>query len=135
MKAADGMVRPLVAVGPRDFARHAGGLMDDFGLTMLPVVDEGGFLGVVTRVDVLRGKEGVTSPLVQQVMSQPVLVATRETPATTLFDAMARYEVLCVPVLDGRYVAGMVTRLSLLQLISRNNQKLHVEADRAVVHS
>jgi hypothetical protein len=68
MKAGDAMIRPLVTVGPRDFARHAGGLMDDFGLAVLPVV-------------------------------------------------------------------GMVTRLSILQLISRNNQNLHVEAGRAAVHS
>lgn len=56
MKAADAMVRPLVTVGPRDFARHAAGLMDDFGLTMLPVADQRVFLGVVTAVDVVRGK-------------------------------------------------------------------------------
>ncbi|SER00945.1 CBS domain-containing protein [Lentzea xinjiangensis] len=134
MKAADAMVRPLVTVGPRDFARHAGGLMDDFGLTMLPVADQGVFLGVVTRTDVARGKEGVQAPLVQQVMSQPVLVATRDTPAATLFDAMTRYEVLCVPVLDDGHIAGVVTRLSVLRLISRNTAQPHVEADRAAVH-
>lgn len=135
MKACDAMIRPLVTVGPRDFARHAGGLMDDFGLAMLPVVDQGVLLGVVTRMDVLRGKEGVRSPYVQQVMSQPVLVATRETPAGTLFDAMVRYEVLCVPVLDEGRVLGMVTRLSVLRLIGRNDRSLHGEAGRAAVHS
>jgi CBS domain-containing protein len=132
MKAGDAMARPLVTVGPRDFARHAGGLMDDFGLTMLPVVDQGVFLGVVTSVDVMRGKEGVPSPYVQQVMSQPVLVATRDTPAETFYDAMSRYEVLCAPVLDDGLVVGMVTRLSLLQAL---NHDLHVEAGRAAVHS
>lgn len=132
MKAGDAMVRPLVTVGPRDFARHAGGLMDDFGLDLLPVVDQGVFLGVVTRVNVMRGKEGVRSPYVQQVMTQPVLVATRDTLAGTFFDARARYEVLCAPVLDDGLVVGVVTRLSLLQAI---NHDLHVEAGRAAVHS
>src|SRR5687767_7666142 len=135
MNVRGAMIRPLVTVGPRDFARHAGGLMDDFGLAMLPVVDQGVFLGVVTRMDVLRGKEGMRSPYVQQVMSQPVLVATRDTPAGTLFDAMVRYEVLCVPLLDDGQVVGMATRLSVLQLIGRNNENLHVEAGRAAVHS
>ncbi|MCP2248046.1 CBS domain-containing protein [Lentzea aerocolonigenes] len=129
MKAADAMVRPLITVGPRDFARHAAGLMDDFGLTMLPVADQRVFLGVVTAVDVLRGKEGVASPHVQDVMSQPVLVATTDTPAAALFDAMSRYEVLSVPVLDEGQVVGVVTRLSLLRLITRN------ETGRAAVHS
>lgn len=129
------MVRPLVTVGPRDFARHAGGLMDDFGLAMLPVVDQGVFLGVVTRMDVVRGKEGVRAPYVQQVMSQPALVVTRDTPAGALFDAMVRYEVVCVPVLDGGQVVGVATRLAILQLIGRANENLHVEAGRAAVHS
>ena len=130
MSVRDAMIRPLVTVGPRDFARHAGGLMDDFGLSMLPVVDEGVFLGVVTRADVMRGKEGVQSPFVQQVMTQPELVATVDTPAAALFDAMSRYEVRCVPVLDDTQVVGVVTWLSVLQLMSRNT-----EAGRAAVHS
>jgi CBS domain-containing protein len=135
MKIEDAVVRPLVTIGPRDFARHAGGLMDDFDLGMLPVVDQNVFLGLVTRVDVVRGKDGVQSPHVQEVMSQPVLVATRDTPMGTLFDSMVRYEVQSAPVLDDGQVVGMVTRLSLLQAISRNNQDLHVEAGRATVHS
>lgn len=135
MRACDAMIRPLVTVGPRDFARHAGGLMDDFGLDVLPVVDRGVFVGVVTRVDVLRGKEGVQSPYVQQVMSQPVLVAARDTPAAAVFDAMARHEVVCAPVLDDGQIVGMVTRLSLLAAITRNNHDLTVEAGRAAVHS
>jgi CBS domain-containing protein len=130
MNVRDAMIRPLVTVGPRDFARHAGGLMDDFGLSMLPVVDEGVFLGVVTRADVLRGKEGPQSPFVQQVMSQPELVASVDTSAAALFDAMSRYEVRCVPVLDDKQVVGMATWLSVLQLMSRNT-----EAGRAAVHS
>ena len=55
MKARDLVARPLITVGPRDFARHAEGLMDDFGLTMLPVVDQGVFLGVVTKTACVRG--------------------------------------------------------------------------------
>ncbi|MET9230107.1 CBS domain-containing protein [Lentzea sp. NPDC003310] len=132
MRADEAVVQPLVTVGPRDFARHAGGLMDDLGLTLLPVSDERVFLGVVTRVDVLRGKEGVRSPYVEQVMTRPVLVAARDTPLTTLFDAMTRHEVLAVPVLDDGQVVGVVTRLSALQAISRT--ALHAGTDRTPVH-
>ncbi|MDT7789959.1 MAG: hypothetical protein QOF58_8378 [Pseudonocardiales bacterium] len=135
MKAGEVMVRPLVTVGPRDFARLAAGLMDDFGFTMLPVADEGVFLGVVTKAGVACGRESVASPRVEQVMSQPVLVATPDTDIETLFGAMAVHEVLCVPVLDGSQVVGMVTRLSILQSISYDDPHLHVEAGRAAHHS
>lgn len=125
MKAADAMVRPLVTVGPRDFARHAEGLMDDFGLTMLPVVDQGVFLGVVTKAGCRRGDED--APKVERVMSQPELTVGPDFDVETLFDAMTRYEVLCVPVLDQRQVIGVVTRLDVLRALSRDDPHLRVD--------
>ncbi len=140
MKAGEVMTRPLVTVGPRDFARLAAGLMDDFGTTMLPVADDSVFLGVVTKTSVLRGCGGVASPRVEQVMSQPILLATLGTDVEALFDAMTVHEVLCVPVLDGQQVVGTVTRQDLLQAISRDDPHLHgvaehLEAGRAAHHS
>lgn len=126
MKTGDVVVKPLVTVGPRDFARHAEGLMDDFGLTMLPVVDERVFLGVVTKEGCLRGKPGVPSPRVEQVMTQPRLTAGLEMDVESLFDAMSVYEVTCVPVLDDGRVVGVVTWLDVLQAISRQDEHLRV---------
>jgi len=79
--------------------------MDDFGLTMLPVVDGNAFLAVVTKAGCRRG-EG-DSPKVEQVMSQPSLTVGPEFDVATLFEAMTRYEVLCVPVLDDGQVIGI----------------------------
>jgi CBS domain-containing protein len=124
MKAADAMIRPLITVGPRDFARHAKGLMDDFGLTMLPVVDENVFLGVVTKAGCRR--VGETAPKVERVMSQPALTVGPEFDVATLYEAMTRYEVLCVPVLDNGQVIGMVTRLDVLRAISHDDPHLRV---------
>jgi CBS domain-containing protein len=124
MKAADAMVRPLVTVGPRDFARHAEGLMDDFGLTMLPVVDGSAFLGVVTRAGCRRGEDEL--PKVERVMSQPALTVGPEFDVATLFEAMTRYEVLCVPVLDDGQVIGVVTRLDVLRALSHDDPHLRV---------
>ncbi|MEU3644876.1 CBS domain-containing protein [Lentzea sp. NPDC034063] len=124
MKAADAMARPLVTVGPRDFARHAEGLMDDFGLTMLPVVDGSVFIAVVTKAGCRRGEGG--SLKVEQVMSQPALTIGPEFDVATLFEAMARYEVLCVPVLDYGQVIGVVTRLDVLRALSHDDPHLRV---------
>lgn len=124
MRAADAMVQPLITVGPRDFARHAEGLMDDFGLTMLPVVDGSFFLGVVTKAGCRRGED--ESPKVERVMSQPALTVGPEFDVATLFEAMTRYEVLCVPVLDDGRVIGMVTRLDVLRAMSHDDPHLRV---------
>ena len=132
MKAGNVVTRPLVTVGPRDFARHAEGLMDDFGLTMLPVVDQGVFLGVVTKTACVRGKEGVPWPHVEQLMSQPKLTAGPEMDAETLFTAMSVYEVLCVPILDHGRVLAMATRRDVLEAISHDDP--HLRAGHAGHH-
>jgi CBS domain-containing protein len=126
MKAGDITLKPLVTVGPRDFARHAEGLMDDFGLTMLPVVDAGGFLGVVTKAGCRRGRPGVESPHVQQVMTQPALTAGLGMDVDDLYNAMTLFEVLDVPVLDDGQVVGVVTRYDVLEAISHTDPHLRV---------
>lgn len=133
MKAGEVATRPLVTVGPRDFARHAAGLMEDFGLTMLPVVDQSAFLGVVTRAACAIGKEGVDSPHVEQLMTQPRLTAGPEMDAETLFTAMSVYEVLCVPILADGQVLGMATRRDVLEAICHDDP--HLRAGHAGHHS
>jgi CBS domain-containing protein len=123
MKAKEVVKRPLVTVGPRDYARHAEGLMDDFGFTMLPVVDEGVFLGVVTKSGCALAKNAAH---VERVMEQPKLTAGPDMDAETLFSAMSLYEVLCVPVLDEGQVIGMVTRRDVLEAISHDDPNLRV---------
>jgi CBS domain-containing protein len=123
MKAKEVVKRPLVTVGPRDYARHAEGLMDDFGFTMLPVVDKGVFLGVVTKSGCALAKN---ASHVERVMEQPKLTAGPDMDAETLFSAMSLYEVLCVPVLDEGQVIGMVTRRDVLEAISHDDPHLRV---------
>ncbi|MFJ8962520.1 HPP family protein [Lentzea sp. NPDC102401] len=125
MKARDLVARPLVTVGPRDFARHAEGLMDDFGLTMLPVVDRGFFCGVVTKAGCRSGEEYARK--VERVMTQPALTIGSDFEAETLFEAMTRYEVICVPVLDQGQVVGMITRLDVLRALSHDDPHLRVD--------
>lgn len=121
MKAGDVMAHPVVTVGPRDFARHAEGLMDDFGLSVLPVADQGVFLGVVTKAACAGA-----SCKVEHVMSQPVLTVGPEMEATTLYDAMTLREVLSVPVLEDGRILGVVTRRDVLQAISHDDPHLRV---------
>ena len=122
MKAADAMIRPLLTVGPQDFARHAEGLMDDSGLTMLPVVDGDVFVGVVTKAGCRR--DGGQAPKVKHVMAQPALTAGPDFDLAALFEAMTRYEAISVPLVqDGRLV-GVVTRLDVLRTLSHDDPHL-----------
>ena len=122
MKAADTMARPLVTVGPRDFARHAEGLMDDFGLAVLPVVDGGFFLGVVTKAGCRHRDD--EAPEVHRVMVQPALAVGPDFDLAALFEAMTRYEVISVPVLEDGRLLGVVTRLDVLRALSHDDPNL-----------
>jgi CBS domain-containing protein len=132
VKAGDVVTRPLVTVGPRDFARHAEGLMEDFGLSALAVVDQGVFLGVVTKAGCGHGRKCVSSPRVEQLMSQPELTAGPEMDAETLFTAMSVHEVTCVPILADRQVLGMATTGDVLEAISREDP--HLRAGHVADH-
>lgn len=130
MKALDAVTRPLVTVGPHDFARHAEGLMDDHGLPLLPVVDGDVFLGVVTKPGCRRAGDAPVK--VERVMSPPTLTVGPDFDVTALFEAMTRYEVLCVPVVDDGRVIGVVTRLDALRAIGHEDP--HLRARHAADH-
>lgn len=124
MKAGDVVSRPLVAVEPLDFVRHADGLMDDHGLTLLPVVDHGVFCGVVTKADCGTARTGRRAPKVCDVMTQPALTAGLEMDAADLYTAMTLYEVLSVPVLHEGHVVGVLTRRDVLEALSHGDPHL-----------
>ncbi|HEX7304687.1 CBS domain-containing protein [Lentzea sp.] len=127
MRAGNVVTRPLVTVGPRDFARHAEGLMDDYGLAVLPVVDQGVFLGIVTKPGCAGGADAVPPLHVEQVMTPPKLTAGAEMDAETLFTAMSFYEVSCVPILRDGQVLGMATTRDVLEAISHDDPHLRAE--------
>jgi CBS domain-containing protein len=121
MKAGNIVVKPLITVGPHDFARHAEGLMDDFGLTMLPVTDQNGFRGVLTKAACRQGKPGVDVPRVADLISQPELTAGLGMDVRDLYDAMTVFDVPAVPVLEDGQVVSMLARRDVRQAISRDN--------------
>ncbi|GLY49859.1 CBS domain-containing protein [Lentzea sp. NBRC 102530] len=126
MKAGDVVTRTAVTVGPLDYARYAEGLMDDHGLTVLPVVDGSGFRGVVTKPACAEAAARYVSPRVQQAVSQPRLTAGPGMDADTLFTAMDLYEVTSVPVLDDGRLLGVVTREDVLHALSHDDPHLRV---------
>ena len=144
MRTRDVMTTEVVTVQPADFARHAAGLLSDHGFTMLPVVDEfGAFLGVVTEEDVLQDRlpvdprflvhgkpvhdRPVAAPTVEQVMSQPPVLATPAMDIAALADIMREQDVRSVPVVDGPRLAGVVTRRDMLRAINRDDEVIESE--------
>lgn len=138
-KAKDIMTAPVHCLQKGMSASEAAALMAGLGISGAPVLDgEGRICGVVSEKDYLRtmGLPGTASfmtvvstclstpgcmvadvrkLLVDDIMSTPPLVASRETPVTELSELLARHSINRLPICDdeGRPV-GIVTRTDLV---------------------
>ena len=138
-KAEDIMTAPVHCLQKGMSASEAAALMAGLGVSGAPVLDgEGRICGVVSEKDYLRkmGLPGTASfmtvvstclstpgclvtdvrkLLVDDIMSSPPLVASRETPVAELSEMLARHSINRLPICDdeGRPV-GVVTRTDLV---------------------
>lgn len=122
----------LITVGPDDRVVHARRLMLDHGIERLPVVEEGGLVGVVAEADLAFGlahfkthvpvnhqKAKLREFLVHQVMvpGPDLVTAAPDTPAKEAAKRMHETGVGCLPLLDDDRLVGMVTRTDLIRLV------------------
>ena len=138
-KAEDIMTAPVHCLHTGMSASEAAALMAGLGISGAPVLDgEGRICGVVSERDYLRkmGLPGtatfmtvvstclstpgcmvtdVRKLLVDDIMSSPPVVASRETPVAELSEMLARHSINRLPICDdaGRPV-GIVTRTDLV---------------------
>jgi CBS domain-containing protein len=116
-RASDVMRTAVPTVAPGDSLARAAGIMDDFAVRELPVLDDGAIVGILARSDL--------DPHVGQLEWTPVRVAMTSPPRTVAPDATIDTVVRTlldgsfngVPVAAGRSLAGMITRRDLLRLL------------------
>jgi CBS domain-containing protein len=161
MNASDIMTTSIVTLTPGNSVRHAARLMLELRVSGLPVVDDGGkVVGMVTEGDLIRRAElgipgirrrawqGAVSPegaardyvrthswRVGDVMSSPVVTVDAATPVSEvamLLDARGIKRVAVTR--DGR-LAGIVSRLDLLQLVASSEPEPIAAGDEAIMRS
>ena len=138
-KAEDIMTAPVHCLQKGMSASEAAALMAGLGVSGAPVLDgEGRICGVVSEKDYLRkmGLPGTASfmtvvstclstpgcmvtdvrkLLVDDIMSSPPLVASRETPVAELSEMLARHSINRLPICDVEgHPVGIVTRTDLV---------------------
>jgi CBS domain-containing protein len=135
MIASDIMSSPVYVVGPQENVAHARRLMLSHKISRLPVLDGERLVGIVTKKDLayrLRQSDPIWRrrpidriPVHVLMVPDPVSV----TPGTSVRDIaalmMAR-DFSGLPVLDGKKLAGMVTKTDLLRSASVKNLTLRV---------
>ncbi|MEV0494400.1 CBS domain-containing protein [Streptomyces atratus] len=105
-------------------------LLDEFGVTAVPVVDENGCpVGVVSETDLLHRRDsGGGANSAADLMSHPAITAAPEWSAVRAARTMENYKVKRLPVVDaGGHLIGVLSRSDLLQLFLRRDRAIQEE--------
>jgi CBS domain-containing protein len=143
MKAADVMTRNVITVERRAPVAEAIWLMLDNHVSGLPVVEDGGLVGILTEGDLLRRNETGTERhrprwleilmgpgrmageyvrthgrKVDEIMTRDLISVTGDTPLDEVVSLMERRRIKRVPVLDGDALIGIISRADLLRALA-----------------
>jgi acetoin utilization protein AcuB len=132
MKIRSWMKHPIVAVKPHDSARHARELIEKHRINQLPVVVDGGLIGIVTDRDLRdafpsvfesaglserrrrpAGADPATIP-VEDVMTRDVLTLSPDASVGDAARIMRRQRIGAIPIVDGGRLVGILTRSDVL---------------------
>ncbi|MBU6499604.1 MAG: CBS domain-containing protein [Rhodospirillales bacterium] len=160
MNAADIMTRNVLTVAPDTPVAQVAQTMLDRRVSALPVVEAGRVVGMISEGDLLRRVETGTEPrgprwlellmtrealateyirshghLARDVMTQPVVTVSADTPLAELAELMDWRQIKRVPVLDASGgLLGIVSRADLLRgLASRAAGPSRVSVDDQVI--
>ncbi|MFF8386407.1 CBS domain-containing protein [Streptomyces kanasensis] len=136
---ADLMTPEVVAVQRGTSFKEIARLLDEFGITAVPVVDEDGRpVGVVSEADLLHrhtsGEPGPNTNTAEGLMSSPAVVARPQWSAVEAARVMERRRIKRLPVVDGTgRIIGVLSRRDLLQLFLRRDRAIQEEILEDVV--
>lgn len=127
---ADLMTPEAVCVQRGTVFKEIARLLDEFGITAVPVIDDDGRpVGVVSEADLLRRHtSGAGSETAEGLMTSPAVVARPEWSAVEAARVMEDRHIKRLPVVDGSgRLIGVVSRSDLLQLFLRRDRAIQEE--------
>ncbi|MFB7462316.1 CBS domain-containing protein [Streptomyces sp. NPDC056224] len=127
---ADLMTPTAVSVRPGTPFKEIARLLDEFGITAVPVVDDSERpMGVVSEADLLRGRDGGGgSTTAAGIMTSPAVTADPEWSVVRAARVMRKHSVKRLPVVDaGGRIIGILSRSDLLQLFLRRDHAIQEE--------
>lgn len=125
LQVSDVMTRDVVTIDKDERVEQALHLMEKHRISKIPVTEGGLYVGLVTDgeiADELGAIKNAGKPAsalhVSGVTRKDGPTATSETPIAKLIEVARQGSVGMVPVLDGRKIAGVVTKADLLPLVT-----------------
>ncbi|WP_406264150.1 CBS domain-containing protein [Streptomyces sp. NBC_00191] len=133
---ADLMSPTAVSVQRGTAFKEIARLLDEYGITAVPVIDDNERpVGVVSEADLLRKQTSRdTSSVAEELMSSPAIVAQPGWSVVRAARVMEKKRIKRLPVVDesGRLV-GVISRSDLLQLFLRRDRAIQEEILEDVV--
>jgi CBS domain-containing protein len=113
------MDRDLYTIGAYEDLKAAAKKLVSSGKRQLLVVDEGSVVGVLSSLDILtefiKQKHIPEKASVSEVMSRDIVYCSPEDSVSSIWDKIAKTGFSGMPVVLGKKVVGMVTRMNLLK--------------------
>ncbi|MEU0833577.1 CBS domain-containing protein [Streptomyces sp. NPDC005969] len=127
---ADLMTPTAVSVQRGTAFKEITRLLDEFGITAVPVLDDDRHpVGIVSEADLLRRRNaGSGTPTAVDLMSSPAITARPDWSAVRAARVMEKHRVKRLPVVDADdRLIGIVARSDLLQLFLRRDHAIQEE--------
>ncbi|MDQ5829762.1 MAG: CBS and ACT domain-containing protein [Actinomycetota bacterium] len=122
----DSMTREVVTISPQTTAAEALALCREKGIRHLPVMEEGGLVGLVSDRDLRSATPTLGDPAraealqkirVWGVMLRDVLTAHPEDPIEQAANTMREKKIGCLPVLEAGELAGILTSSDVMEAL------------------
>ncbi len=118
-KVRDIMSYPVLSVPPSTPLVRVQEELTRYGITVLPVMDNGKILGIISRRTVQKALyHGLDDEPVSEYMTLNFRTVRPDDPLSTVQDIIVKGRQRFVPVLDDTDVVGVITRTDLLQILS-----------------
>lgn len=142
------MSAPAITVSADTLTRKALRILDEHGITAIPVVDaDRGIVGVVSEADLIRDEvlsdnrahmipisitEWGPPRRVGEVMSTHVLTVSSSTDLVDAVDLMTSTVVKSLPVVDGGRVVGVISRRDVVRVLARRDESIRAKLEGLV---
>jgi CBS domain-containing protein len=129
MQVREAMAKTISTAAPGDTIGRIASLMKKEDCGFIPVVQDGGVVGVVTDRDLViramaEGAPGIAEIPVEEVMTRSIWTVGAADSIETAAHTMAEHEVRRLPVIEGGRLVGILTYGNL-------EQALHAEGPAA----
>jgi CBS domain-containing protein len=145
MRAKDVMTTPVVTVSPSTRLKDVAALFVERGISAVPVVDEADeLIGIVSEYDLVpleaaRDPRAHVIPIghahrdvprtAAEVMTREVVCAPPDADAGEIARLMLKRGVKSIPIVEGKWVVGIVSRRDLLRVLARSDPEIRAELD------